>query len=650
MVAIKAFVGHSFTSDDEAVVDKFLKYFDQLRLSLPDFQWVSARSAEPSELASKVLRLTKNCNTFIAVCTCKELVGSASSFSPRFFSAESLAVAKDAVAWKTSDWIIQEIGLAVGRGLSIIILLEENCRRPGGLQGDVEFIPFNRESPESSFLRILEMLGSLNPAAGAASPATTEDEPKPTEAPTSSADSSDDEPDDSWDAEKYESSFLWRLFRNKEDKADKISDAYIASPYLDDHRSLVEWKSKSERWRILWGKKGQLSVIRTLYSENQDNPRIIADYGAALSHYSQNAQSAQMYLEACKYSDDTADLRINKISAVYEFVSDGQLDQAFTILDQVRNESEGTPESQRAIAYCIRSIAQNLKDEQLEIEALERLASIDPDDQDNRFSLAFAHSKYGNEDLALNNYLLIPASSRTSAAWNNLGVSYQHFSVAGRSIEAYRRATGEGETLAMSNLAYKFMNAGFLDEAKSMLESAMGTSAPHRNVGEAYASLLDIPEKEKTQVAALQSEMKSKAALYERLSSAILRPNFYELGRVWVSPDCDLEVMLSNRKFSASGRYTVKSSGLGGILGGSTSSEYEVRFEGLVIGHRIFGEVERKPLKGATDSLFGALDRKKKFAIIFNGELTQANVTEDVGSRNPRTYTIAIKSDEVELR
>ena len=61
MVGIRAFVGHSFTSDDEQVVDKFLKYFDQLRLSLPDFQWVNARAAEPSELASKGIAVNMVC-------------------------------------------------------------------------------------------------------------------------------------------------------------------------------------------------------------------------------------------------------------------------------------------------------------------------------------------------------------------------------------------------------------------------------------------------------------------------------------------------------------------------------------------------------------------------------------------------------------
>jgi len=66
---------------------------------------------------------------------------------------------------KTSDWIIQEIGLAVGLNMDLILLLENGVREPGGLQGNIEYIPFNREAPEKSFNKILEMIKSILPKA-----------------------------------------------------------------------------------------------------------------------------------------------------------------------------------------------------------------------------------------------------------------------------------------------------------------------------------------------------------------------------------------------------------------------------------------------------------------------------------------------------
>src|SRR3546814_4234213 len=48
MKNIQAFVGHSFTSDDEQVVGKFLKYLDAIKEVSLDFSWEHAEKPEPS--------------------------------------------------------------------------------------------------------------------------------------------------------------------------------------------------------------------------------------------------------------------------------------------------------------------------------------------------------------------------------------------------------------------------------------------------------------------------------------------------------------------------------------------------------------------------------------------------------------------------
>jgi hypothetical protein len=54
MVAINAFVAHSFTRDDEVLIGKYLKYFDQLSKSEMNFSYVHAEAAEPKVLAEKL--------------------------------------------------------------------------------------------------------------------------------------------------------------------------------------------------------------------------------------------------------------------------------------------------------------------------------------------------------------------------------------------------------------------------------------------------------------------------------------------------------------------------------------------------------------------------------------------------------------------
>src|SRR5947209_17633132 len=116
MGEIRAFVGHSFLEQDEAVVRQFLKYFDQLSGTNLNFSWEHAERAEPKILAAKVISLLSDKNVFIGICTRKERVVSPAALRATVFPRGSLRARQDQFLWKTSDWIIQEIGLAIGKG------------------------------------------------------------------------------------------------------------------------------------------------------------------------------------------------------------------------------------------------------------------------------------------------------------------------------------------------------------------------------------------------------------------------------------------------------------------------------------------------------------------------------------------------------
>ena len=161
MTSIFAFVGHSFEDIDKSVVDEFLDYFRSLQEgALPDFKWENAKRADIKTLAKKVLEKMEDKNTFIGICTRKEIAAQESEllkiplFNKCVFEQSSLQS-------KTSDWIIQEIGLAIGKELNVVILLEEGVRKPGGLQGDAEYVPFNRNNISKCFPKLLEALCAI---------------------------------------------------------------------------------------------------------------------------------------------------------------------------------------------------------------------------------------------------------------------------------------------------------------------------------------------------------------------------------------------------------------------------------------------------------------------------------------------------------
>jgi hypothetical protein len=144
MQGLRAFVGHSFVEHDKALVRVFCDHFDNLAKAHRGFSWDHAIEAEPSPLSDKVLAKIEGKNLFIGICTKNELAVRDSALRPAFFRKDVMSGSKQDFKWKTSDWIIQEIGLAVGRKMSIIIFLEDGVRTPGGLHGNIEYIPLPR--------------------------------------------------------------------------------------------------------------------------------------------------------------------------------------------------------------------------------------------------------------------------------------------------------------------------------------------------------------------------------------------------------------------------------------------------------------------------------------------------------------------------
>ena len=215
MNEIRAFVGHSFFEEDSALVGRFLNYFDQIAKLHPMFSWEHAETAEPKLLAEKVMALVEGKNTFIGICTRKERAAEQSAFSTVFLQPLYRKAKDSDLQWKTSDWIIQEIGLAKGRGLEIILLVEEGVRRPGGLQGDVEYIAFNRAAPEKAFGKILEMITALSPRSAGATALPPETSSTSEELPSKPVDEMWKAPSAAWGRDDYELA-MFRMIVNED--------------------------------------------------------------------------------------------------------------------------------------------------------------------------------------------------------------------------------------------------------------------------------------------------------------------------------------------------------------------------------------------------------------------------------------------------
>ncbi len=637
MTQARAFIGHSFTKDDATIVSIFLKYFEQVSALHPTFTWLHAESAEPLELAQKVLAQADGCNVFIGICTIKEGAIKPSDLRTTWLDSAVKKLRESEIEWKTSDWVIQEIGLAVGRGMKIILLLEEGCRRPGGLQGNVEFIPFTRTNPEASFGKLLEMIRAVAPVPMLGEQGTEGPPAEVTESPPASP-TDDDVPGQDWDRDRFEHAYIMAIFTRDDDRAKLINESYQLRAQISAEER-AEWLAFTELWSIKWGAKGSIDQIQSALKSFPGNSKIICNLAEALSKFGDHNKSALTYLEGATRVDEVESFRLRGYGAL-EYARDSDFDKAFEILDELRASYKADQES--SILYIISEIGSIMKDNDLQANAMERISLMRPDDVDNRFSLAYKYSELDYNEVSLHHYLQIPVGKRNPTTWNNLGVAYQNFSAPSKSVDAYRRSAESGETLAMSNIAYKFMGAGFLTEASSQIDLALKQSDPHRNVGEAMSRIKDIPDEETKVIDEAIEKAKSRLAILRQLSDGIVKPNVRTLPAFWTSPDCTLQVSIEGLKFRAEGEYEVESKNLFSATAISTKNQYKLTFEGKIVGTRVIGEMQRRHIGGALGATsllgLGSSETKHKFAMVIIPEENKIKVIEQFSSNFPKEY------------
>jgi tetratricopeptide (TPR) repeat protein len=647
MAEIKAFVAHSFSEDDASIVQSFLRYFDQVKKLRPDFSWEHAEAAEPRELAQKVLSIIADKNVCIAICTKKERVIAPTMLSETLFPRDALKGKASDFEWKTTDWIIQEIGLALGRGLSLIILLEEGVRRPGGLQGNIEYIEFSRSDPSKASGKILEMIHALTPqpvnagAAVADGPTQSSVDGKPP--PTGDAEDWH-EPKPDWTYENYWSALLGAVFLDDADRQKKLTDSYLATPDGASKEKAAEWCAELELLKIEYSKDGDFERLRKIATEHPDNGTISAKIARAYAKFGDFGKSAEQYEIASAKEPDPERRFGLKCRAATQLASGGKLAVAEEKLETLKTDALANTAFERRFLKAVIEIADIAKDTNSAIVAMERLVEIAPEDTDTRFSLAFKHSQAGNEELALAHYLKIPYEQRNHTTWNNIGVSFERMSMPGKSISAYRMAEDMDETLAMSNLGYRFMHAGFLKEAEAEFVKGLAIKDFNQNVATGYAELKNIPERENAKEAEAFHAARPKADYYQAIGRAIAQPNIASLAQRWCDPDCELAVSISGREFKAQGSYEREAGG--GLaafsIGGKVVIRYRVEYRGRISGRQIEGTVKRirEGDQSAATTLLSLGDIETKLLMTLSDDGAELKVMENPQNTTPKFYSI----------
>lgn len=650
MSELKAFIGHSFAEDDKDVVHQFIDFFDHVKEMGIEFSWEHAEPAEPKILSEKVLKLMEGKNLFIGICTAKELAITLDKLKKTRWDKHMLKAKDDEFARKTSDWIIQEIGVAIGKNMDVIILLEEGLRKPGGLQGDLEYIGFNRDEPSKSFNKILEMLKALTPKKKIDHIAQMEvAEKKECEIVEEKRDESL-ELSDTWKKENYEYALCHSIARSDEEQEQKIIKAYLESEEGQKDPDREAFEALRFYFRQLQGKGVYVKELKSLSNEHPENSMIAFYLGKAYEKYNDYDKAADQYEKSAKYAKNDEERLIRLCNAAVIRCKSGVSDAEDWLLNQARDSFASANNGEFRILSALKNIAelQDAKDKYLAYS--ERILDISPDEHDLRFSLAYKYSNLENNELSLFHYLLIPDADRSSTTWNNVGVAHSSLGIEGKAVDAYRKSEAMGGTLAMSNLAHKFVGAGFLKEAEEVCDRAVKIENYDKQVGTAITNIKKTKEEEKDKQKKVLQDIEKRRKFYIDFGKSCLKHLLKEHKGIWIGPECDLTIAIKEKNFIATGNYEKKETSRVGLLGalymGYPIGQKEkivkvnIRYEGIITGYGIEFKlyIEEEGKKPYLPTAFLAFSGPSKEGLMIIADDTQKIRVYEKGTKETEKF------------
>lgn len=653
MSQLNAFVGHSFAREDREVVEAFLKFLNQVKGMGIGFTWESAEPAEPKELADKVMGLIQDKNLFIGICTRKEAAIEPAHLSKGWFDRKLLKADEEHFSWKTSDWIIQEIGLAIGRDIDLILLVESGLRQPGGLQGSLEYIPFERSTPEKSFGKLLEMIRALLPKAKAmpvveaGPPAVVEEQPQVEEKKGLEW----LEPKEDWTRRDYDLALFRSIVIRDGDLQKRITAAYLATEDGQFSANRESWEAREEHLRLVFGEGSTLSKLRELAVKYPDNAQVQRYLALGYRHYEEHEKAAQCFMVAAEKVTDERGRLLMHCDALLDFAQAGRKEEASVVLAKMKNLALNVADGEGIIINALRELKDIESDKDLFCGLIERLLQLHPDDVKARFTLAYTYSQADQPELSLLHYLKIPHQERTAITWNNLGVQFDHFDLAGKSVDAYRTGENLGETLAMSNLARKLIKAGFLKEAQEICNRALQVENYHKNVGYTIQQIKSAPEEEDNKQKEPLVRAIPLSEFYRNYGRAAVQDEIQEHNGRWRGPDCELQITIEGGTFLAEGGYQVKRQGLGlagallqvpGVAAPPETDKYRIKYSGQIYGHTIKCDVTREEMgkPAVFPTLLSQMRDQTQALMVVSDDLSEIRVYEKRSSKEPRFYTL----------
>ncbi|MBI5149264.1 MAG: hypothetical protein HZA28_00635 [Candidatus Omnitrophica bacterium] len=623
---IKAFVGHSFDSEDESIITAFKKMFNSLRTSMA-FEWEDAEATQIKPLSKKVPQKMADKNLFIGIFTRKHIELELKQLIPsKPWNKNKYVIRRADCAYGTSYWITQESGYAIAQGMVTLFLIEKGVRELKGLHADMEHIYFERGKESECFVKLNEALGQFlseskinNGKKGSNIPPKQSEKDIATAASENIAVQEATEADEAQEVKKHKEKkddkyyfreMYFALLEKENAKFEQLKNE-VFEKYKADEDGTIEWQAKVLSLESLLTQKDVLNDLKELQKKKPENALIAYYIGEEYEKYKNYEQAIDEYLKSARLEKQVGS-KLHRVSlAAHAYVKNGQKNEAINIL--LKELHEDSPDDEKRLIYgYLADIAKAMEDNELFTVFAEKALAINPSNSSLRFSLAYKYSNMDKDVLALYHYNILAANSPDSSNCNNLGVAYASLGMPSKAVESYIRASELGATISRANLAQKLLNEGFIDYANNQLKEAMKSEDYEKdNVGRALLRIDSIREeenkKEKEALEGIAGERRFKQDYADAYSIGFIVSE--ALSGEWNSKHGKIEIHLESgnnlygkKEETVEGNNLYLAAMLAGSSVGTTPEKRIVKFirtfEGKIIKNRTFEyklKIERQP-------------------------------------------------------
>src|ERR1041385_3017909 len=594
------FVGHSFATEDEAIVGYFTKHLEQLREM--GLEWFDARPGAVGSTQTKVMAAIDRANVFLGIFTRKwPLRGKMGSEDGRAVLEYFTRLRRGPTYWAGSAWTFQESGYALAKGHDVIFLVEKGIADLGGLQADISVIEFNRSALGAA---LGELTGQLSNILSRRIPLAVQSLPVAegvrVAVPKESSSTTEEPASEGGDTPGAKSN-LDAYVRMMKALSLPAPDLDAAAKALADAESAAETDDERDFLRVDYAN----GLIRCGVSTGHDllverasgrpSRRTLSALGQRFLYLGEHEKGLDLLQKAVEANGGSPSRAVVVKSLAETMSRLGRAEEGRKALLSATHDASLEGWERNRLFLGLADLAKEEGALEEEIAWLEMAVSATPEDTDPRFRLAFLCAEHDRNEQALWHYRVLERERAGEGVLNNLGVAYFALGMPVHGVSAYKAGTAKGGSLAMANQADKLAEAGYHGEALELLKKAMAQPDVHGFVGDVRQRMDQVEEREAEQIRAVEKSAEEQRRFYRDYAAGmqVLEGGPAQVAGVWHTRHGDLAVVASGERIVGSAELPGKTSDLGGggydlfaatILGEEPKVVVRVRWEGALRG------------------------------------------------------------------